>query len=356
MTTTARDRPVTQKGVDVLERSAIPVYNAVERPVPPDSSARRSVLLGDSFTFRDALRDLPAAVPSPLPVLLVGETGTGKDLVARKLHQLGDRRSKPFIAQNCAALPHELFESELFGHAAGAFTGATAAKAGVFEAVNGGTLLLDEVAELAPPFQAKLLRVLEDKRVRRVGETAERAVDFRLVCATNRELFQEVEEGRFRRDLFYRVNAFTFRLPPLRERPDDIPELARHFIAEAAAELDIEPPELHGAALQALCNWPWPGNVRELQNVLGRATALARDRPIVARDLGPVSTAKPDTLTLSELRHRFDREVIGRAIASHDGNITAAARSLGVSRTSLGALLRKHHLPCPKRMTTRKRP
>ena len=165
-------------------------------PMAPVNSQRAlprhhpsTVLLGDSFAFRDALRDLPAAVPSPLPVLLVGETGTGKDLVARKLHQLGDRSSKPFVAQNCAALPGELFESELFGHAAGAFTGATAAKAGVFETVNGGTLLLDEVAELAPPFQAKLLRVLEDKRVRRIGETNERAVDFRLVCATNRELF-----------------------------------------------------------------------------------------------------------------------------------------------------------------------
>ena len=332
---------------------------SLSTPVAPGQLMRqggtRTLLLGDSFTLRDALRDLPAAVPSPLPVLLVGETGTGKDLVARKLHQLGDRSGKPFVAQNCAALPGELIESELFGHAAGAFTGATAAKAGVLETVNGGTLLLDEVAELAPPFQAKLLRVLEDKRIRRVGETNEREVDFRLVCATNRELFQEVEEGRFRRDLFYRVNAFTLRLPPLRERPDDIPELAHHFIAEAAADLGIEPPELAGEALEALCHWPWPGNVRELQNVLGRATALARDCAITPAHLGPVGSHKRERLTLTELRHRFDGEVIGRAIASHDGNITAAARSLGVSRTSLRALLRKHHLPCPKRVRVRKR-
>ena len=316
---------------------------------------KRILLLGDSFAFRDALRDLPAAVPSPLPVLVIGETGTGKELVARKLHQLGARSARPFVAQNCAALPGELFESELFGHAAGAFTGATTAKPGVFESVSGGTLLLDEVAELPLSFQAKLLRVLEDKRVRRVGETNERDVDFRLVCATNRALGQEVEEGRFRRDLFYRINAFTLRLPPLRDRPDDIPELARHFIDDAAGELGVAPPTLSDEALEALCTWSWPGNVRELQNVLGRATALARDGAIAPAHLGPVGGREPEALTLMELRNRFDREVIARTIASCDGNVARAARSLGVSRATVTGLLKKHGLTGPKRTRTGER-
>lgn len=276
--------------------------------------------------------------PSSSNVLILGETGTGKELVARSIHEQSDRADQPFLAVNCGAFPENLIESELFGHRKGAFTGADENRAGLFEVVDGGTLFLDEIGELPKSMQSKLLRVLESGEVRRVGDMQPFRVDVRIVCATHRQLSRMVESGEFREDLWYRINTFEVTLPPLRERKDDLPELARHLLARLrpAAERLAEP--IQGAAMQALKGYDWPGNIRELANVIEHAAILSDSLPIELADLpqhisNPTQAAPLRKLGLS-LRE-IESQAIQLALDRHAGNKTAAANELGISIKTL---------------------
>ncbi|MDI1481036.1 sigma 54-interacting transcriptional regulator [Polyangium sp. y55x31] len=288
----------------------------------PVSGPRQSFpgIVGDSPALTRALGRLEAALPSELPVLVVGETGVGKELFARALHDLGPRARGPFVAMNCGGIPDTLFEAELFGHARGAFTGADRARTGLFAQANGGTLLLDEIGELSPLRQASLLRALEARRFRPIGSDEERAFDVRIVAATNRDLEKAVADGTFRQDLFYRLNAITVRVPPLRERAEDVPLLCRAFLPGATFAED---------ALAALSAHPWPGNVRELRNVMERLGALGAsriERAHLPRAIRGRGAAIPEA---------DERAPIRRALAETGGNISQAASRLGLSRQGL---------------------
>ena len=312
-------------------------------------------MIGDSPAMREVAETIRRAGPTDATVLVTGESGTGKELAARALHAESRRSDRPFVALNCSALPGELIESELFGHVKGAFTGADRDRAGVFEAAHGGTLLLDEVGDLSPSAQAKLLRAVEESRVTPVGTSASRPVDVRLVAATNRPLETMVEAGEFREDLLYRLQVVTLRLPPLRERRADIPALAVHFVAELAARYERSVRSLSATARRALVAYDWPGNVRELRNVLERAVVLAEgeeiDLPALPVRLtgatgaaGPVDAALAD-LPFTEARDRamesFERSFLAAALERHGGNVSATARSLGLHRQSLQKILRR---------------
>jgi DNA-binding NtrC family response regulator len=310
-------------------------------------------LVGAAPAMREVYRLVARAAPTRATVLVTGESGTGKELVARALHAAGPRAGRPLLAVNCAALPAELAESELFGHVKGAFTGAVRDHAGLFEAADGGTLFLDEIGDMPPALQAKLLRVLETGEVTRVGATRAARVDVRLVAATHRPLDALAAEGRFRADLMYRLQVLTIALPPLRERREDIPALAAHFLADFAARHGVPAHPLAADARRALLAHDWPGNVRELRNTLERALLLADGDEIGAADLPAAVTAgraplRPAEaaaagLPFAEARRRaldaFDRAFLAAALERHGGNVSAAARALGVHRQSLQKLL-----------------
>ena len=301
--------------------------------------------IGTSASILEVLRLMESAAGSPITVLIEGETGTGKELVARGIHRASPRADGPFVAVNCAALPEALLESELFGHRRGAFTGATQDHRGLFEAASGGTILLDEVGEMPLTMQAKLLRVLQEGEVVAVGDTRPRRIDVRVVSATNRDLSESVQQQTFRQDLYYRVAAFPIRVPPLRDRRDDIPMLAYHFLRSAAERQGRRVEDFDPDAMGALLHFDWPGNVRELQNEMERATTLARDgdrigvshlsaklqRP--ARDRAPELPL--DDRPLREARAEFEARHIAGVLRRHDGNVTHAAQVLGLSRAML---------------------
>ncbi|HEY9071882.1 MAG TPA: sigma-54 dependent transcriptional regulator [Candidatus Ozemobacteraceae bacterium] len=274
-------------------------------------------------------------------VLITGETGTGKELVARAIHLNSARKEKPFVAVNCANLQGNLLESELFGHEKGAFTGADARKLGKFEVASGGTLFLDEVAEIPPELQAKLLRVLQEQEIERVGGVKPVKVDVRLVSATNKDLAGMAAQNRFRPDLFYRLNVFPIHLPPLRERPDDIPALADHLLAEIASVHGRQPPTLSAEAVRALRHLSWPGNIRELRNVLERATVIDDDGTITPADLmlpgsAAVPAAPPSGHAPIDARlDDSERRMIIEALEHYRGNVVAAAKRLGLPRRTL---------------------
>ena len=276
--------------------------------------------------------------PHTRTVLITGETGTGKELVAAALHQMGPRRGRRFVALNCSAVAEPLFESELFGHVRGAFTGAGEAKAGLFELADKGTLFLDEIGELPPSLQAKLLRVVESGELRRVGATQERTVDVQIVAATNRSLQDEVEGGRFRQDLYYRLNIAEVALTPLRERREDIPYLTAAFVEEFAKRIGKRFQGLTPGAERLLQQAAWPGNVRELRNTIERACMLCDGHILSERDIASVTTGpgRPAPLPPAVPRDRptlpLDRAQVEAALDQAGGNKAAAARALGVSR------------------------
>jgi len=293
---------------------------------------------GDEIVSSDpAMRELLELVdrvaPRDIAVLVTGESGAGKELVARRLHARSPRAKGPFVALNAAALPEALAESELFGAEKGAFTGAEQARAGRFEEASGGTLFLDEVGELPAALQAKLLRVLEERVVRRLGGSRELPVDVRLVAATNRDLSRESESGSFRQDLFFRLAVVVVHVPPLRDRPGDIPLLARHFAARLAARHGVKVPELADDALAALAGHDWPGNVRELKNVLERAVVVRGGESIRAADLGLVASSSSAASPLDRT-HR-EREALLAALRRTGGRREEAARLLGISVRTL---------------------
>jgi DNA-binding NtrC family response regulator len=304
-------------------------------------------LVGSSPAMRRVVALLEKAAPTDSTVLVRGASGTGKELVARALHLNSPRRDRPLVTINCAALQEGLLESELFGHEKGAFTSAVQAKAGLVEVAEGGTLFIDEIGEMAPGLQAKLLRVLEDGHYRRVGGIQEIHADVRVVAATNRPLEDEIRSGRFREDLFYRLNVLAIELPPLRERAGDIPELVEHFLA--TRQIGPARYRIHPDALAALTRYRWPGNVRELANVLERAQILAEEHCITTDDLPDNVVTEPllgddaggeETPDLHQTQRRHVLAVLGQ----FKGNKVHAARALGISRRALYRLLEKYQI------------
>jgi len=303
-------------------------------------------LVDSSPAMRKVISLIEKVAVTDSTVLVRGASGTGKELVARALHSNSPRRNRPLVTINCAALQENLLESELFGHEKGAFTGAVAAKPGLVEVAEGGTLFIDEIGEMAPGLQAKLLRVLEDGHYRRVGGTREMNADVRVVAATNRDLAEEIKNGRFREDLYYRLNVVSIFLPPLRERREDIPELVEHFlttrqIGPLRSRVDAE-------ALKALMAYSWPGNVRELANVLERAQILAENQVITVEDLpeNVMLAAAGSSEAAGDPRHlrEVERRHVQAVLHEEKGNKVHAARVLGISRRSLYRLIEKYHL------------
>jgi transcriptional regulator with GAF, ATPase, and Fis domain len=342
------------------------------------SQLRFDEMVGTGPAMAEVFRLMETAAASSITVLIEGETGTGKELVARGIHRASGRADGPFLAINCAAMPETLLESELFGHRRGAFTGAIRDQPGLFRAAAGGTVFLDEVGEMAPSMQAKLLRVLEEGEVQALGESVPTKVDVRVLSATNRELRSDVQQGRFRDDLFYRIAVFPIRLPPLRERREDIPILLQRFVRRAAERQHKLVSGLDEAALAVLAIYNWPGNIRELQNEVERAVALARDEGLLGlqhvsssiRDASPIPLAvSPETTSaakfppaasgqvsteevepanggakLREARAVFEARFITGALTRCDGNISRAAKLMGLSRVQLQRKIKEYGL------------
>jgi transcriptional regulator with PAS, ATPase and Fis domain len=300
-------------------------------------------------TMIERVRDTDA------PVFLLGESGTGKELAARTIHETGRRRAGQFVAVNCGAIPENLLESELFGHARGSFTGAMRDKPGLIEEAAGGTFFLDEIGDLPFALQAKLLRVLEEKAVRRVGETRVRPVDVRFVSATNKDIEREVARGNFRQDLYFRLKIITIELPPLRERTEDLILLIDHFTDEYARALRRPRPRFSPLAHELLLAYPWPGNVRELQNEIQRSLIIAGDSPIIQEDflsprVNPAGeTYKPASHRLSEARAAFEKRFLREALTRCGFHRARTAAEVGLTRQGLFKLLRKHNLQSARR-------
>jgi len=339
-----------------MVRHALELNNA-ERPAKPEPSENASRLLGDSAAM-DALRATIAKVArSQAPVYIVGESGVGKELVARTIHEQGARAAGPFVPVNCGAIPGELMESEFFGHKKGSFTGAHADKPGLFQAAHGGTLFLDEVAELPLQMQVKLLRAIQEKSVRPVGSASEVPVDVRILSATHKDLSELVQDGRFRHDLYYRINVIELRVPPLRERREDLPQLAAAILRRLARSQQLPTPLLSPSALDTLSGYAFPGNVRELENILERALALAEGDSIGASDLHlpasrpetgaavvPPETAAdldPATPALPSYIEQMERAAIQKALEENRWNRTRTAAQLGITFRALRYKLKK---------------
>jgi two-component system nitrogen regulation response regulator NtrX len=333
-----------------LEKTMLAVRNGLrQRRLEVENRAlraqvdRRLVIVGESYLMTRLREQIALAAPSNGRVLVSGENGTGKELVARQIHALSHRRAGPFIEVNCAAIPEELIESELFGHVKGAFTGAVADRRGKFEMAHGGTLFLDEVADMSVKTQAKVLRALQEQIVEPVGGQTNVRVDVRIIAATNKQLADEIRAGRFREDLFFRLNVIPVSVPPLRDRGDDVQRLADHFMAEFAIEYGRRLKRLAPDALAAFRRYAWPGNVRELRNVIERLMIMVPGDVVTLADLGfidsatvarPIATAA-DVRPLYEARDAWERDYILQALGAFEGNMSRAADVLGVERSNL---------------------
>jgi len=305
-------------------------------------------LLGDTAIMQETRATIAKLARSQAPVYICGESGTGKELAAAMIHHLSPRAEGPFIPVNCGAIPESLMESEFFGHRKGSFTGATTNKTGLFEAARGGTLFLDEVADLPQHMQVKLLRAIQEKAIRPIGEHREHPIDVRILSATHKDLETMVEASQFRQDLFYRINVITLKLPALRDRVDDIPLLATHFLRRLAETIGVSPAGLSDAAIARLRGYAFPGNVRELENILERATALCEHAQIEPNDLQLKETHAPDPTSITNLDLPLDpmlghmeRDTIEKALEQTRYNKTAAARLLGISFSALRYRLKK---------------
>ena len=312
---------------------------------------RRGVMpIGQSAAMREVLRQVGKVTDTRATVCIEGETGTGKELIASLIHYQSGRRDKLFVAQNCAAVPDNLLESELFGHKKGAFTGADADKKGLFEVADGGTLFLDEIGEMSLNLQAKLLRVLQESEIRPIGATQPRKIDVRILCATNRSLEKEVAEGRFRQDLYYRLKVFPIRLPPLRERREDVALLAEHFLRKYESEMKKVVPGFVPEVLTLLSNYNWPGNVRELENEVQRLVIQAEPESFITMDLlapqlrqaeGVLERIAPQKGPLKDMMEEVERFLLMQALKEHGGNKTRTAEALGITREGLHKKLAK---------------
>jgi two-component system, NtrC family, nitrogen regulation response regulator NtrX len=315
------------------------------------SIEQRYELVGESEQVSALKHQIALAGPTNGWVLIHGESGTGKELVARAIHRASKRSSGPFVEVNCAAIPQELIESELFGHEKGSFTGATGMKRGKFELADNGTIFLDEIADMSLATQAKVLRVLEGQEFQRVGGTKTLKADMRVIAASNKNLVDEIKKGAFREDLYYRLNVLPIEAPPLRERTDDIPLLVRHFLREFSNAYGQKPKTIEDDALALFARYPWPGNVRELRNIIERLIIMAPGPALSARDVPPPlsgaqaekrPTAGPrlfvpswKSATLKDARTEFEREFITRKLMEHDGNVSKTADAIGTERSNL---------------------
>jgi two-component system nitrogen regulation response regulator NtrX len=331
-----------------IERTVLAVSNALrQRQLEDDNQRLREQLedeyamVGESVPMRALRQQIALAAPTNGRVLIYGESGTGKELAARALHRLSQRASRPFVELNCAAIPEELIESELFGHTKGAFTGATQAKRGKFEQADRGTLFLDEVGDMSLKVQAKVLRVLEEQRFEPVGSNVTTEVDVRIIAATNKRLDEEIERGVFRSDLFYRLNVIPFEVPPLRERLEDLPLLIDYFNRKYSASYNRPPKQFEPEALDLFASHQWPGNVRELRNIVERVVIMTAKARIQAEDL-PALTLSDDLIpahftfaSYKEGRDAFERNYIMRKLAEFEGNITRTAEAMGYDRSHL---------------------
>ncbi len=335
-----------------LEKTVLVVRNALrQRRLEAENRAlrarvdRQHMMVGESYAIRQLREQVAMAAPTNGRVLVYGENGTGKELVARTIHGQSRRRAAVFVEVNCAAIPEELIESELFGHVRGAFTGAVADRRGKFEVADGGTIFLDEIGDMSLKTQAKVLRVLQEQTMEPVGGTGRIKVDARVVAATNKDLQSEIRAGRFREDLYFRLNVIPIFVPPLRDRREDIPRLADHFMAEFAREYGRRIKTFEADAVSVLERYAWPGNVRELRNVIERLVIMVPGDAITAADLSfvesdglrrseePAPTA--ERLTLHAARDRFERDLILRTLEEQQGNMSRTAEVLGVERSNL---------------------
>ena len=314
---------------------------------------RAHEIIGKSSQVAELIEQIDVAAPSNGWVLITGENGTGKELVARQIHARSRRHESPFVEVNCAAIPEELIESELFGHEKGAFTGAVARKIGKFELAHGGTLFLDEIADMSLMTQAKVLRILQEQSFARVGGTETLGVDVRVIAATNKDLVAEIEKGNFREDLYYRLNVIPFRVPALRERKEDIPLLAREFAREFCAESGAKEKKLSAGAMKLLRAYSWPGNVRELRNLMERLVIMTAGSSIDAEDLPEAmrrarSGDGEAVPTLEEARREFEREFLVARLAEHGWNISRTAEAIGLARESLSRKIKSHGIEVEK--------
>ena len=293
-------------------------------------------IVGESIPIKALRKQIALVAPNNTRVLIYGESGTGKELVARNLHFLSKRTTASFVEVNCAAIPEELIESELFGHTKGSFTGASESKKGKFELADGGTLFLDEIGDMSMKTQAKVLRAVEEKSFQPIGAPAGVRVDVRVLAATNKNLPQEISAGRFREDLFYRLNVIPFLVPPLRERREDIPVLSRYFMRMFAVEHGSAPKEFDANALDLMTDYSWPGNVRELRNEIERLVIMVQDDLIREKDLSlPDGNSSASASTLHEARAQYEKEFILSKLKENNWNVTQAARALGLERSYL---------------------
>ena len=348
-----------------LEKTVLVVRNALrQRHLEAENLALRAkvdaqyTMIGESVAMARLREQVAMAAPTNGRVLIFGENGTGKELVARNIHAMSRRRGGPFVEVNCAAIPEELIESELFGHVRGAFTGAVADRRGKFELAHGGTIFLDEIGDMSLKTQAKVLRVLQEQVVEAVGGSARIRVDARVVAATNKDLTAEIRSGGFREDLYFRLNVIPIVVPPLRERQEDIPVLANHFMAMLAREYGRRPKTFDSDTVASLQRHPWPGNVRELRNVIERLMIMVPGDRITPADLtlldgalaeGPTTVGRAMELApLHEARDQFEKNYILRALAAQQGNISRTAEALGVERSNLYRKMRSFGIG-PKR-------
>ncbi|HET9363212.1 MAG TPA: sigma-54 dependent transcriptional regulator [Vicinamibacterales bacterium] len=335
-----------------LEKTVLVVRNALrQRRLEAENMALRAkvdaqhVMVGESYVMAKLREQVAMAAPTNGRVLIFGENGTGKELVARNIHEMSRRRNGPFVEVNCAAIPEELIESELFGHVRGAFTGAVADRRGRFEGAHGGTIFLDEIGDMSLKTQAKVLRVLQEQVIQAVGGSALIRVDARVLAATNKDLPAEIRTGRFREDLYFRLNVVPIFVPPLRERYEDVPLLADHFMAILAREYGRRPKTFDADAVAAMQRYRWPGNVRELRNLVERLMIMVPGDRVSSRDLTfleqggapeAVAAARPASFApLHHARDEFEKQYILRALASQQGNMSRTAEALGVERSNL---------------------
>jgi len=321
----------------------------IERNDQASSPRRFEQLIGNSSALEEVLEHIKRVAPTDSTVLIQGETGTGKELIARAIHNTSSRCGRPFIRLNCAAIPLDLLESDLFGHEKGAFTGAIAQKLGRFEMADRGTLFLDEVGDIPPALQPKLLRVLQEQEFERLGSSQTHQVNVRLVAATHRNLLEMIKQGEFRSDLYYRLNVFPISVPPLRARREDIPLLVKYFVESSTRRTGRQIDHIPQQTLDALKSYHWPGNIRELQNLIERAVILSDDgvlpNPLPVPEIGNLSPSRPPA-TLKEI----ERDLILRALEDHGwmvGGSNGAAAKLGVKRTTLIAKMQKFGLSRP---------
>lgn len=342
------EKPLSLEKVLLCIQNAMKVGQLVEENRSLKAKlAKEYEMIGESPAIRNLKQQISMAAPTSAWVLITGENGTGKELVARAIHNFSQRQDKPFVEVNCAAIPEELIESELFGHEKGAFTGATALRKGKFDQAHEGTLFLDEIGDMSLKTQAKVLRILQERKFERVGGHRTIEVDVRVIAATNKNLEEEINRGNFREDLYYRLNVIPFHVPALRERPEDIPSLANHFLTFFSSKESREPKTLAPVAMTALMNYSWPGNVRELKNLIERLVIMTPEKEITEYRLPPtiflkrapagrsLPSAFAQSWTFREAKEEFEKEFLIQKLEENDWNISRTAEAIEMERSNL---------------------